>query len=106
MAGLAACSGGSHLAQTSVRTPADALAALAEKGAAASYSATYTFHQAAPDTTASVQVWRAGPPPRAAVVAPGTTPTPLVAETGPSSSSLHGAEGTCLLLSGGGAGGS
>ena len=96
--GMAACSGGSHPSQTNVTTAADALAALAEKGAAANYSATYSFHQASPDTTASVQVWRADPALRVDVVAGGTTATLLVTATGSYSCSISGAKRSCLLV--------
>jgi hypothetical protein len=98
MTGLVGCSSGSHPAQTNVTTAADALAALAEKGAAASYSATYSFHQISPDTTASVQVWRADPSLRVDVVAGGTTATLLVTSTGSYSCSISGAKRSCLLV--------
>ena len=83
-------------------TPADALAALAEKGAAASYSATYSFHQASPDTTASVQVWRAAPSLRVDVVAGSTTATLLVTATGSYSCAIQGSKRSCLLVAGAG----
>ena len=98
----AACSGTSHPSQSNVTTAADALAALAEKGAAANYSATYSFHQASPDTTASVQVWRADPSLRVDVVAGGTTATLLVTPTGSYSCSITGAKRSCLLVAGAG----
>ena len=103
LAGSAACSGGSHPAQTDVTTPADALAALAEKGAAASYSATYAFHQASPDTTASVRVWRADPSLRVDVVAGPTTATLLITPTGSYSCSITGAKRSCLAVAAAGA---
>ena len=102
-AGLAGCSGGSHPPQANVTTPADALAALAEKGASASYSATYAFHQASPDTTASVQVWRADPSFRVDVVAGSTTATLLVNQDGSYSCSITGTKRSCLLVAGPGA---
>ena len=101
-AGLAGCSSGSHPTQANVTTPADALAAFAEKGAAASYSATYSFHQASPDTTASVQVWRADASLRVDVVAGATTATLLVTPTGSYSCSITGPKRSCLLVAGAG----
>jgi hypothetical protein len=100
--GLVGCSGGSHPAQTNVTTPADALAALAEKGAAASYSASYSFHQVSPDTTAAVQVWRAMPSLRVDVVAGGMSATLLVTPTASYSCSISGAKRSCLLVAGAG----
>ena len=97
-----ACSGGSHPAQTNIATAADALAALAEKGAAASYTATYAFHQASPDTTASVQVWRTDPSLRVDVVAGATTATLLVTRDGSYSCSISGSKRSCLLVAGAG----
>ena len=84
-------------------TAADRLAALAEKGAAANYSATYTFHQASPDTTASVQVWRAAPSLRVDVVAGTTTATLLVTSSGSYSCSIRSSKRSCLLVAGAGA---
>jgi hypothetical protein len=103
MTGLAACSSGSHATQTNVTTPADALAALAEKGAVVSYSATYSFHQASPDTTASVQVWRADPSLRVDVVAGTTTATLLVTATGSYSCAISAGKRSCLLVAAAGA---
>lgn len=95
---LVGCSGGSSHVRTEVTTPADALAGLAGKGAAATYSATYSFHQASPDTTASVQVWRAEPSLRVDVVSGGTTATLLITTTGSYSCSITGAKRSCLLV--------
>ena len=103
LAGLAGCSSGSHASQANVTTPADALAALAEKGASASYTATYAFHQSSPDTTASVQVWRAAPSLRVDVVAGATTATLLVTQTGSYSCSMTGPKRSCLLVAAAGA---
>lgn len=95
---LVGCSGGSSHVRTEVTTPADALAGLAGKGAAATYSATYSFHQASPDSTASVQVWRADPSLRVDVVSGRTTATLLITTTGSYSCSITGAKRSCLLV--------
>ena len=95
---LAGCSGGSHHVRTQVTTPADALRGLAAKGAAATYSATYTFHQAAPDTTATVDVWRADPSLRVDVVSGSTTATLLMSPTGSYSCSISRGKKACLLV--------
>lgn len=95
---LAGCSGGSHHVRTQVTTPTDELAGLAAKGAAATYSATYSFHQASPDTTATVNVWRADPSLRVDVVSGGTTATLLISPTGSYSCSMSGPKKSCLLV--------
>jgi len=100
---LVGCSSGSHHVRTQVTTPADALAGLAAKGAAASYSATYSFHQVSPDTTAAVNIWRAEPSLRVDVVAGGTTATLLLTATGSYSCSITGAKRSCLLVAAAGA---
>jgi hypothetical protein len=99
---VAACSGSSHV-RTTVTTPADTLAALAAKGAAATYAATYAFHEASPDTTATVQVWHAEPSLRVDVVAGGTTATLLVTPTGSYSCSMTSTKRSCLLVAAAGA---
>jgi hypothetical protein len=102
LAVVAGCSGGSHV-RTTVTTPADTLAALAAKGAAATYAATYAFHEASPDTTATVQVWHADPSLRVDVVAAGTTATLLVTSTASYSCSMTATKRSCLLVAGAGA---
>jgi len=99
---LAACSS-SSTPKTTVIAPSDALAKLAAQGAAASYSATYAFHQVSPDTTATVQVWRAEPSLRVDVVVGGTTATLIMTSTGSYSCSISGAKKSCLQVAGAGA---
>jgi hypothetical protein len=100
---LAGCSGGSHHVRTEVKTSADTLAALAGKGATATYSATYSFHQASPDSTATVNVWRGEPSLRVDVVSGSTTATLLTTPTGSYSCSISGARRSCLLVAAAGA---
>lgn len=72
----AACSsGGSHgpRPQGSTSKAAADLTALAGRGAAATYTGIYAFHQASPDSTATVDVWHAPPNLRVDVVSGGTT---------------------------------
>jgi hypothetical protein len=102
LASFVACSSSSHR-QPIVTTAADSLAALAAKGAAATYSASYAFHQVSPDTTATVQVWRAAPSLRVDVSAGGTTATLLVTSAGSYSCSIKATKRSCLIVAGAGA---
>ncbi|HMC69814.1 MAG TPA: hypothetical protein VKJ07_11725, partial [Mycobacteriales bacterium] len=99
---LGGCSG-SSTHKTTVNAPADVLAALAAQGASAVYTATYTFHQVSPDTTATVKVWRAEPSLRVDVVAGNTTATLLSTSSGSYSCSMTGAKRSCLLVANAGA---
>jgi len=99
---LTACSGSSSPKAT-VTPAADRLAALASRGASAAYTATYAFHQASPDTTASVQVWRAEPSLRVDVVVGHTTATLLRTPAGSYSCSITGTKRSCLLVAAAGA---
>src|SRR4051794_37782778 len=100
---LAACSGSSAPPKASVTPPADALAGLAAHGSSAVYTATYTFRQVSPDTTATVKVWRADPSLRVDVVAGPTTATLLMTTAGSYSCSITGAKRSCLLVAKAGA---
>ena len=99
---VAGCSGTSA-PKTTVNAPADVLADLAAQGSSAVYTATYAFHQATPDTTATVKVWRAEPSLRVDVVAGSTTATLLLTSTGSYSCSMSGAKHSCLLVANAGA---
>jgi len=95
-----ACTSESHPATPAGLSPSTRLATLAAQGAGASYTATYQFHQASPDTTATVQVWRADPLLRVDVVAAGTTATLLRTSSGSYSCAMTSAKRTCLLVAG------
>jgi hypothetical protein len=98
---VGACSSSGSNPKPPVATPAgDVLASLAAKGAAASYSATYEFHQASPDTTATVQVWRTDTSLRVDVVAGATTATLLRTPSGSYSCSITNGKRSCLLVAG------
>ena len=99
---LTACSGSSSPKAT-VTPPSDALAALAARGTAAVYTATYAFHQLSPNTTATVKVWRAEPSMRVDVVAGSTTATLLLTSTGSYSCSITGTKRSCLQVAAAGA---
>ena len=98
-AALAACSSsGAPAAHPAHTTPADTLSRISAAAAAATYSATYSFFEAAGSQTATVQVWRNAPSLRVDVTARGTTATLIVGDTATYSCSMTSAHRACLLV--------
>lgn len=96
---VAACGSSSSPAPAATTaTVADALSHVAATAAAASYSATYTFFEAADRQSATVQVWRSPPSLRVDVVAHGTTATLIVGDDATYSCSMTGARRACLRV--------
>jgi hypothetical protein len=99
VAAVAACGGGSSPAPAATAgTVADALSRVAATAASLSYSATYTFFEAADRQSATVQVWRSPPSLRVDVVEHGTTATLIVGDDATYSCSMTGTRRACLRV--------
>jgi hypothetical protein len=102
---LSACttgSGGGPADNGSTAAAAE-LTKLAANGAQATYTATYVFHQVAPNSTATVHVWHAPPPDLRVDVVSGLTTASLIRTAKATfSCAQKGSRRTCFTVAGAG----